>query len=291
MSPETARAILNLSPGATREDIRRAFRLRSRMTHPDRFSGAPPADIAAATAEFIRIGQARDVLWAGASAKEEASPQSAPRQSTPKSPPYATPRRTPPTSPPPGPRPMGFEEFVRARNAASWTNDPSANARPSWSGSAASRAESTRKRWSTGLTATLAVALCLVMFVGAVIWVGVQQTIAATDSSGSLDVSESSLEAPAESSASLGYPPDGVEAVDEGWDADCGSLGCWTWRLVAPADCTWVRVSVEVASTPDGDAERSVEKSVVFESHGVATFFVGAEETEYARISAIQCHH
>lgn len=61
MSTEAA-AILRISPDARPEEIERAFRLRARMSHPDRFVGSPAADVAAAANEFVQVTRARDLL-------------------------------------------------------------------------------------------------------------------------------------------------------------------------------------------------------------------------------------
>ena len=62
MTPEVAAAILGVSPSAEPAEIHAAYARRARMTHPDRFAGAPAVDVAAATSEFLRVKAARDVL-------------------------------------------------------------------------------------------------------------------------------------------------------------------------------------------------------------------------------------
>ncbi|MFZ3454215.1 J domain-containing protein [Arthrobacter sp. 7Tela_A1] len=62
MTPAEARAILGLAADATMDEIESAYQRRSRFIHPDRFSGRPESDIRFATAEFQRIGNARDLL-------------------------------------------------------------------------------------------------------------------------------------------------------------------------------------------------------------------------------------
>lgn len=62
MTPEVAAAILGVSPSASTAEIHAAYARRARLTHPDRFAGAPAVDVAAATAEFLRVKAARDVL-------------------------------------------------------------------------------------------------------------------------------------------------------------------------------------------------------------------------------------
>lgn len=62
MTPEVAAAILGVSPSAAPDEIHAAYARRARLTHPDRFAGAPAVDVAAATSEFLRVKAARDVL-------------------------------------------------------------------------------------------------------------------------------------------------------------------------------------------------------------------------------------
>jgi curved DNA-binding protein CbpA len=64
MTREAAAAILGVSAFASRAEIMAAFLLRARLTHPDRFAGAPAGDIAAASREFVRVSAARDLLCA-----------------------------------------------------------------------------------------------------------------------------------------------------------------------------------------------------------------------------------
>jgi len=52
------------------------------MSHPDRFAGASTADIAAATAEFIRISEAKDTLISAAGWSVQDGPAQAPLKST-----------------------------------------------------------------------------------------------------------------------------------------------------------------------------------------------------------------
>jgi len=62
MSAAAAAAVLKVSASATRQEVDRAFRARARLCHPDRLAGSSPAEQAAASAEFIRVCDARDVL-------------------------------------------------------------------------------------------------------------------------------------------------------------------------------------------------------------------------------------
>ena len=62
MTPAEASRILGCVEGAPRSDVDRAYRLRARESHPDRFVGQSQERIDAAAAEFARIGQAYAVL-------------------------------------------------------------------------------------------------------------------------------------------------------------------------------------------------------------------------------------
>lgn len=100
MTPAEAADILQVSSGASVADIDRAFQRRARLSHPDRFVGATDADIRAATAEFVRLIEARDLMRA-------AAPRAAAERST----------------EPIGGRsatPLSFEEFVRVRDSRAW---------------------------------------------------------------------------------------------------------------------------------------------------------------------------
>lgn len=107
MTPSEAAAILQVSSGASVADIDRAFQRRARQSHPDRFVGATDADIRAATAAFVRLIEARDLMRA-------AAPRSAPRAGPPPERPANDPlgRRTG--------EPLSFDEFVQIRDARAW---------------------------------------------------------------------------------------------------------------------------------------------------------------------------
>lgn len=62
MKQDVAAAILNVSPDAEAEIIRAAFKLRSRMWHPDRFVGRTDRERSEAATEFIRVAKAFEVL-------------------------------------------------------------------------------------------------------------------------------------------------------------------------------------------------------------------------------------
>lgn len=164
MSPTAASAVLNVGMAASRQEVDRAFRARARLCHPDRFAGASAAEQAAASAEFIRACDARDVLHnrLTAAAAEQArrpagpgrhagsstpSPGSAAPSGATRPPPPGAPAMPPDgtrpaapggtrpapgaTRPPPSggrprsgtstPQTLTFADYVRARDAASWT--------------------------------------------------------------------------------------------------------------------------------------------------------------------------
>jgi len=53
---------LGVGPGATSDDLRRAYRARARALHPDRAGGRSGAELEADTAELARLNQAWRVL-------------------------------------------------------------------------------------------------------------------------------------------------------------------------------------------------------------------------------------
>jgi len=57
-----AALLLGVSAEGTSTEIERAFKLRARMSHPDRFTGASATESRAAAAEFIRVTEARNLL-------------------------------------------------------------------------------------------------------------------------------------------------------------------------------------------------------------------------------------
>lgn len=64
MTPEEAAQTLGIDPGASRQQIDRAYRRVAREWHPDRHSDAPMREQVKAQAEFVRAGEARAVMLA-----------------------------------------------------------------------------------------------------------------------------------------------------------------------------------------------------------------------------------
>lgn len=106
MTPSEAAAILQVGSGASVADIDHAFQRRARLSHPDRFVGATDADTRAATAEFVRLIEARDLMRA-------AAPRSAPR-------PEPRPESVHDPLAERSGEPLSFEEFVQIRDARAW---------------------------------------------------------------------------------------------------------------------------------------------------------------------------
>lgn len=110
MTPEEAAAILNVGRGASVADVDRAFQRRARMAHPDRFVGATDSDIRAATADFVRLIEARDRMRAAA--PREAPPSHPARESTRE------------RSGERASEPLSFADFVQIRDARAWLSSP-----------------------------------------------------------------------------------------------------------------------------------------------------------------------
>ncbi|WP_431277957.1 J domain-containing protein [Leifsonia poae] len=101
MNREAAATLLNVPVDATGDQVMRAFALRARLTHPDRFAGAPSGDIAAAAAEFVRVTEARDTLLGRIrQTGEPARPEERPSRAA--------------------SNPMPYERFVQLRESRAW---------------------------------------------------------------------------------------------------------------------------------------------------------------------------
>ena len=62
MTPAEAALLLGIAVTATPEQIEAAYKARARMTHPDRFAGASSDELSDASARFVQLTQARDLL-------------------------------------------------------------------------------------------------------------------------------------------------------------------------------------------------------------------------------------
>jgi len=62
MAPAEAAALLGIGVDAAPDLVDRAYRLQAQLWHPDRFTTATPAELAAAAGRFDRVSQAREVL-------------------------------------------------------------------------------------------------------------------------------------------------------------------------------------------------------------------------------------
>jgi hypothetical protein len=116
LNPDVAAAVLNVGINATHSEVHAAFRLRARLTHPDRFAGAPAGDIRAASAEFVRITQARDVLLKHLPKPPPPPPSTPPTQARP-----AGQKHGPDSEVPRRQFHVTFDEFVAIRERQSWT--------------------------------------------------------------------------------------------------------------------------------------------------------------------------
>lgn len=64
MTPDAAAAILNVDTSASPDELKAAYRVRSKMWHPDRFASGTALERADASAEFVRITEAYELLAA-----------------------------------------------------------------------------------------------------------------------------------------------------------------------------------------------------------------------------------
>lgn len=62
MNTDTARALLDVAADCTSEELAAAFKARSRMMHPDRFSGRPESEVRMATRDYQRLEEAYRLL-------------------------------------------------------------------------------------------------------------------------------------------------------------------------------------------------------------------------------------
>ncbi|MBX3311871.1 MAG: J domain-containing protein [Microbacteriaceae bacterium] len=62
LTTDQAFTLFGLDSSATREELDEVFKIKSRMTHPDRFAGSPESEIKMATKEFQRLNAAYALL-------------------------------------------------------------------------------------------------------------------------------------------------------------------------------------------------------------------------------------
>jgi hypothetical protein len=74
MNRAEAAAILGVSPNASMSDAKKAYLSRARLLHPDRFAGAAPEDVAAATTAMAQLNEAWTVLQQSPSTSDERPP-------------------------------------------------------------------------------------------------------------------------------------------------------------------------------------------------------------------------
>ncbi|WP_082561599.1 DnaJ domain-containing protein [Microbacterium sp. Root61] len=119
MTLDEARAHLGVTPAATVDEIRDAFRRQARALHPDLHPEANPVDRARLGREFHNAREARDILvrYTGDPLRRPAPDRPHPQPSTPRRPAPAEPTRANRAAPPPRVT-MRFDEFVAWTDAA-----------------------------------------------------------------------------------------------------------------------------------------------------------------------------
>ncbi|WP_167738010.1 J domain-containing protein [Cryobacterium sp. MDB2-10] len=267
MTPEAAAAILNLKNSATKAEIDAAYRLRARMSHPDRFAGAPASDIKAATAEFVRITHARDVLHARIPAPQPAAP----------------PRAEPPPPRPQRPREptLSFEDFVRASDASRWHGGPPPGGRSSAATSGSSpettTAPAATPRRAVGIRAWLPITLVIAAIVVFIAGMATSQ--------------HSATSGTAASGTSISVHQD--EVLDQASIQKYCEVGfnCWVWSLTSESTCPSASVSINFSSTLGGPStgRRTKQVGLVANQPVRVVEESTAPANVYANIEAITC--
>jgi hypothetical protein len=83
MTPAEAAAVLGVSVDSSAREVQVAYRRAARDVHPDRQGGASMRDAALASATFIRVTEARDLLLALAAATSSTQPAPSLREARP----------------------------------------------------------------------------------------------------------------------------------------------------------------------------------------------------------------
>ncbi|MEB0001679.1 J domain-containing protein [Cryobacterium sp. 10S3] len=265
MTPEAAAAILNVKVSATRTEIDAAYRLRARMSHPDRFAGAPAADIKAASAEFVRISDARDVLRA-------------------RIPTHASPRTESPQPRPTREPTLSFEEFVRASDTYRWHDGQTSGRRSD--GAPFESSEDTTRLSSTAPKRAL-------FFRG---WWPVALTIAA------LIALASGMATSAANKTAFGNSESGSSIIDHvhqevvvdqpSVQKHCeAGFKCWMWTLTSDSSCPSASVTIRLTSTLGGPTTETARKYIALTANQPVRLLheSTASANVYASIDAITC--
>lgn len=253
MTPEEAAAVLGVKADSDMVDIDLAYRRRARLSHPDRFAGAPQTDVRDATAEFVRIGIARDVLRKAG--RDRNNPKRPTRDNAAR------------------PEPMSFDAFCRKFEEAAWGPVPSGSVseearHPSSPSRQASDTNGNGPEtyvYSPGVqrpkTSTILLSLVGIVsiFLLVLVVVAVDE---ATRSSRTVANSESDAEvggAPATSKVAELVGADITESLTLAWSQEdvssCSANGCAALNITAPSSLRCARALVEVGFSTTEAAE------------------------------------
>lgn len=264
MTPEVAAAILNVPVDADRETITRAYNLRARMTHPDRFAGASERDLKAATAEFVRVTEARDVLQRPRASQERTSP----RTETPHRAADSNTRARSAGSP------INFEQFVARREEAAWQAATRRPPEPTHPYPAEQWLKTPKKphpaRWWWLGSGLAVVAAVIVISVTSTALGNLNSVTASPDDNGWTQTL------------------DGGGGVLIGVD---GTPGGWSWGLTPTSECPAARVTVSFTDTEDGDPLETYTDTVELRANNRTEYSVpvGTSDRQYASLDGVTC--
>jgi hypothetical protein len=296
MSAETARAVLNVGARATRSEVDQAFRAQARLCHPDRFAGSSAAELTAASAQFVRVCDARDALHrtvaAATAGPLPGSAPSAPAQSqksAPATPPMASARSHSPASSSPLPETLSFADFVRVKDAAAWMHDRPPEPKPRRSH--ARRARTPQKRRTSDAFRVALLVLALVA-VG-----GVISAYLTTDAP---PASTATVAAAPQLAPPLTAPPPldlltaatVLQADAATYESTCrGDEGCWIWSVTTRADCPVATITVNFSDSATGATTRSSTSQVAVIAETPLTLVEPGRggAPEFAGIQSITC--